>query len=400
MATAIKRMEKEYILNTFLTKKLSLTIFYHRKEYGLTIHALGKTELTLKPNQALPDIGPEVSLNLLADYMGMAIFCTVQVKSLKDGLVITTIPEFLYRNLERSFTRVHFPADMKIEFACLEEKFVLPFPNFADARASKPIPDLGTEQYNEVIAHLAAWVKTFADGCKVELFKDAKFGAFEKNILRDMGKTLLLRPDEPAIPETDATGNLITQKLVAQYIETSGVSPDTLAEFVAAKRAAGIHAGAWVPLFFQQYLIGFIQVWITAKDKGAIENEQLATLYQYGSSVVAALEARKYFASCSIKNRFFMGEGVDISPAGVLFSYSKSMLAPAFPPDKEIALRLTMGNRPINLSGRIIHYFRDKKDCWGCCFNGMIPDDMRELFEYLYGKPFAESKGSLITGQV
>jgi hypothetical protein len=395
MATAIKRIEKEYILNVCYTKRLSFTTLYRRDEYSLVITSLGKTELVLKPGRVLPELVSGETLSLLVDYMGMPVFCTVEVKSAKDGTIVATVPEFLYRNLERAYTRVPFPPEMKVEFACREEKFVLPFPYFEEATIGKPIPNLETGDYNTVVTHLATWVKTVADGYKLELFKDAKPAGFEKNLLCVHGKILRLVPGENAFPDADTTGRFITRELADQCAAKARISVD---DFVNAKRAENAQSCVWVPLFFEKYLVGFIHVWSA---EAALTDAHIETLLQYGSSVIAALTARKYFAACCIKNRFFTADGGNICPGGVLFSYSKPVLAQSFPSGKELTLRLTVGDQTINTSGRIIRYYRENKvDYWGCRFIDMTPEDTRALFEYFYGKPFTQSKNSLITGQV
>jgi c-di-GMP-binding flagellar brake protein YcgR len=110
--------------------------------------------------------------------------------------------------------------------------------------------------------------------------------------------------------------------------------------------------------------------------------------------------AHGYFASCSLKNKFFNGNGVDISASGILFSYPQSSLAPAFKTGKEIALKLNAGSQTISSSARIIRYYREKAvDYWGCRFVDMAPEDRRFLLEYLYGRPFEQLKTTLMAGR-
>jgi hypothetical protein len=37
---------------------------------------------------------------------------------------------------------------------------------------------------------------------------------------------------------------------------------------------------------------------------------------------------------------------------------------------------------------------------FGCRFLDVAPEDMRFLFEYIYGKPFTDSDASFLSGQV
>ncbi|MDR2537070.1 MAG: PilZ domain-containing protein [Treponema sp.] len=402
MATEIKRIEKESILNTLHNKYIAMSSLIERSDYSFTLTEFGKTALILTPDRPLPEIAaaPGKKLNLMANYMGMNIFFTVEIKDIVKESYSTTIPEFLYRNLGRSNSRQAFPSGMSMQFASLEEKFVLPFPLLDQEDAATPLPGLEKSDYNAVVTHLGAWVKTIADAYKLTLFKDAKANPLEieKSLMMKTGKTLFLPSTEASLPELDETPEkrLITTELFGQ----SGIDLDQLTKFVQARRDDGLRSCVWVPLFFERYVIGCIQLWVSDKDKPPLSINHIATLYQYGKSLSAALVARGYFASCSVKNKFFKGNGVDISASGILFSYPQSSLTPIFTTGKEIALKLNTGSQIINSSARIIRYYREKAvDYWGCRFIGMAPEESRSLVEYLYGKPFEQLKTTLMLGQ-
>ncbi|MDR1324602.1 MAG: PilZ domain-containing protein [Treponema sp.] len=402
MATEIKRIEKESILSTLHNKRISMSSLIERNDYSFTLIEVNKTALSLVPDRPLPEIAAAhgKKLNLMANHMGMNIFFTVEIKDTVKERLITTAPESLYRNLGRSNSRQAFPSDMSMQFASLEEKFILPFPLLEQEDVAAPLPGLEKSDYNAIVTHLAKWVKTIADAYKLTLFRDAKASPleFEKSLMMKIGKTLFLPSIEAGLPELDETPEkrLITTELFRK----SDIASDQLTQFIQTKHDEGLRSCVWVPLFFERYVIGCIQLWVSAEDKAPLGIEHISTLYQYGKSLSAALVARGYFASCSVKNKFFQGNGVDISASGILFSYPLSSLTPAFTKDKEIALKLNTGSQIINSSARIIRYYRERAvDYWGCRFVGMSPEDSRTLIEYLYGKPFEQLKTTLMLGQ-
>jgi hypothetical protein len=402
VAIEIKRIEKEYILNALHTKHIIMSSLMERDDYSITLASISKTSLTMKSGRTLPEMAvePGKKLNLMANYMGMNIFFSVEINGMaKEGL-ITAIPEALYRSLERASPRQAFPVGMSMQFASLEEKFALPFPLLDADDPGAPLPGLEAGDYNAIVAHLAAWVKTGADGHKLTLFRDAKIGPLEleKSLIMKTGKTLFLPSTEASLPPADETPE---KRLVTTEIFTEmGGNLDMLTRFVQARRDEGLRSCVWVPVFFERYAIGYIQLWVSAEDKAPLGIEHIATLYQYGKSLSAALMAKNYFASCSLKNKFFNGNGVDVSASGVLFSYPQSSLAPAFTVDKEIALKLTMGSQTISSSARIIRYYREKAvDYWGCRLVDIAPEDSRTLVEYLYSKPFDQIKTTVMAGQ-
>jgi hypothetical protein len=402
MATKIKRIEKESILNTLHNKRIGMTSLIERTDYRFLLTEISKTTLILKPDSPLPDIVamPE-KLNIMANYIGMNIFFTVEIKDKVKENYITTIPEFLYRNLGRSDPRQAFPSGLSMQFASLEEKFLLPFPLLEQKEAATPFPGLEESDYNAIVTHLAEWVKTIANAYKLTLFRNAKTSTLnlEKSLIMKTGKTLFLPSTEAGLPEVDETPErrLITTEVLSKVID---VTSSQLTEFIQARRAEGLRSCVWVPLFFERYVIGCIQVWVSDKDKGPLEIKHIATLYQYGKSLSNALVARGYFASGYLKNKFFKGNGINISASGILFSYPQSSLTPVFTTGKEIVIKLNMESKTISSSARIIRYYREQAvDYWGCRFVGMIPEDSHVFVEYLYGKPFELLKNTVMLGQ-
>ncbi|GHV74108.1 hypothetical protein AGMMS49940_14100 [Spirochaetia bacterium] len=123
--------------------------------------------------------------------------------------------------------------------------------------------------------------------------------------------------------------------------------------------------------------------------------ESLDTLYQFVRSLTSILKTNGYFDAGMLTNKSFTGAILDISASGLLFSYPSSELTSAMLPDEELAVTLSVPIKPggavrtIKAAARIVRRFTDQTtNYFGCQFLDIAPEDIRFLFEFIYGKPF------------
>jgi hypothetical protein len=258
-----------------------------------------------------------------------------------------------------------------------------------------------------LIAQLAAWVKSYASGYKLVLFKDVKPSSTEERILAETGKTLFLPSTLGDLPKNDPfpKKRLITEEMFRRYLESTGVDPNYLDEgvskFIKNKFDAGFFSDAWVPILFHEYVLGYIHIWINKEGKKPFDYDLINSMYQFGSVLAFSLKQSGYFDSGRLGNNPFQGKIVDISASGMLFTYPHSSLSSALLPETELAVKLVMPKRTVNASAKILRRYKDNIQVFfGCQFMDMVPEDMRFFFEHIYGKPFDEVDASFLTGQV
>jgi hypothetical protein len=102
-----------------------------------------------------------------------------------------------------------------------------------------------------------------------------------------------------------------------------------------------------------------------------------------------------------MRNEPFEGKVIDISASGLLFAYPHSPLSTALLADTELSVKLIAPRRAINANAKIVRRYRDNSQGYfGCRFLDMAPEDLRFLFEFIYGKPFTDTDASFLSGQV
>ncbi|GHV41960.1 hypothetical protein AGMMS49546_19110 [Spirochaetia bacterium] len=410
MATPVKRIEKDFLLKVLYDEQIPIMYLRDRSEYTLIMARPTKEEIFLKPNQPIKRLKTRSKMDLMFDYRGQVIIFSIDISSLKDGLIIANAPELLYKNLVRSYSRIGAPSDIKVQFTFLGDRYNLAFPKVAEYESGDVedfVRSLNPQDLSGLIDQMADWIKGYANGYKLIIFRDTKPTTIEERIIAETGKTLFLSSTQGTFPTNDPypRKRLVTNDMFKRYLESTGVGlsfvDDAAARFFKAKFENGIFSDLWVPVLFQEYAIGYVHAWINKEGKFPFDYTVIDTIYQFAKVLAYSLKINGYFDNGKVKNEFFEGNLIDISASGLLFAYPHSELASALLPDSEIMIKLSTEKRAVNTNARIVRRFQDKSHgYYGCHFLDMEPEDMRFLFEFLYGKPFTDTDATFLSGQV
>jgi hypothetical protein len=401
MATPIKRIEKEFFFKALYDKKIPLIYLRDQKKYYLTLESSAKaTELILKPGKPIAGLKPRTRMELMFDFQGQVISCVIEIDTIKDGIITAEIPEFLYKNLDRSYSRIAVPQDLQMRFSFHHDRYNLPFPkvsNFEDDLAERSGKNPLAQNVSALLERMGAWVKGLGGNYKLVIFKDVKPSSTEERVVAETGKTFFLASTREPFPEADPfpEERIITVSLFKRYLESTGVDPkyldDTCKRFVQAKLTRGIFSDVWVPLLFQEYIIGYIHVWINNSWASRFEIAALDTLFKYARELVHSLKINGFFEKGRRPKEVFVGRVMDISVSGLLFAYPKSSLSSALLVNSQLLIKLITADRTLDINSRIVRRFRDSSlSYYGCHFLDTSFEDMRYLFEYLYGKALGE----------
>ncbi|MDR1619013.1 MAG: PilZ domain-containing protein [Treponema sp.] len=410
MATPIKRIEKDFLLKVLYDEQIPIMYLRDRTEYILLLDKPAKSELVFKADRPISKLKIRQKLDLMFDYRGQVIIFTVEVSSFKDDMITVAAPEFLYKNLDRSYSRISTPTDLQVQFTFLGDRYHLSFPKVTEYESGEIggfVRDLDPRNLSGLIEQMAGWIKGYANGYKLVIFKDVKPASTEERIVAETGKTLYLPSTLANFPQADPypKKRLITEEMFKRYLESTGVNLEYVdsacARFIKAKFDSGIFSDAWIPVLFQEYVIGYIHIWINKEGKLPFDYGVIDTLYQFAKVLAFSLKENGYFDGGKLKNEPFEGKVVDISASGILFAYPHSSLASALLPDSELAVKLISPRRIVKTNARIVRRYKDNSlGYFGCRFLDMAPEDMRFLFEYIYGKPFTDTDASFLSGQV
>ena len=410
MATPIKRIEKDFLLKVLYDEQLPVIYLQNRTEHVFILEKPVKNEMVFHCDQPLNKLKIRSELDLMFDYRGKVIIFTVEITYIKDNEITCTIPEFLYKNLDRSYSRVSTPSGMEVQFTFLGDRYNLSFPKIMEYEPGDTgmlLQNIDPRNLSGLIEQMAGWIKNYATGYKLVIFRDSVPESTEERIIAETGKTLYLPSTLAGFPQSDPypRKRIITGELFKRYLESTGVDlvhvDDACNRFVNAKFKKGIYSDAWVPVLFQEYVIGYIHIWLSAEGKPPFDYLVIDTLYQFAKVLAYSLKINGYFEKGKVKNNPFEGKIIDISASGLLFAYPHSSLSSALLPDSALSVKIITPERSVNTAAQIVRRFRDNAlGYFGCRFQNLEQEDLRFLFEFIYGKPFTDFDANFLAGQV
>jgi hypothetical protein len=401
MATPIKSIEKEILLKALYDEKLPLTYYKDRAEYTLVLEKPARDEMLFEVD--LPVGGLEIGeqIHLTFEYRNKAIAFHVKILEINELDITCTLPNFFYKDLERSYSRVSVPPEMKLQFTVQGDRYDLSFPKVIEYDSE----DLGgflqnsdQKSISELIEQIAAWIKSFSSDHQLVLFKDAKPSVTEERIISETGKSLFLPSIKVGFPLEDPfpRKRLITQEIFKRHLESTGIGigfiNNAYNRFLKAKTEKGIFSDAWIPILFHEYVIGYIHLWIDVPGKPSFDYTMLDTLYQFTKVLAYSLEINGYFEKGKLKNDTFEGKVIDISASGLLFAYPPSDISHTLKPESNLTVNIITPQRVVTANAVIVRRYKDKSlGYYGCQFEKMEIEDKSYLFEFIYGKPYIDS---------
>ena len=413
MATPIGRIEREYLFKVLYDDQLPIMYMKDRNEYTMTLDCPVREVMTLRPDRSIGKPKILSKLDLLFKYRGQVVDFSAEIQALQDELIICKTPDILYKNLDRNYLRVGTPSDIKVLFTFRGDRYKLSLPKLTEYETldhEELIRSMDPRNLSGLIMQITNLLKNYADGYKIVNFKDKKPDIIEERIVSETGKTLFIPSTAGRLPKTDPypKKRIITEDLFKRYLESTGTGSGFLEEkcarFIRQKFDEGIYSDAWIPILFQEYVIGYIHVWIDTEGRLPIDFSVIDNVYQYSKVLAFALKENGYFEHGKVENESFEGRVLDISASGLLFAYPYgSALASTLLVDSELTVTIDAPNRSINVIAKIVRRFKDKSaQYFGCRFTNMAPEDTRFLFEHLYGRQIDDMDiaTALLVGQV
>jgi hypothetical protein len=410
MATPIKRIEKDFLLKVLYDEQMPVMYIKGQTQYILTVEKPTRGQMFFKCDRQIEGLKARKKIDLIFDYRGQVVIFAVEVVSIKDDHIITEEPEFLYKNLDRSFSRVSTPPNLDVTFSFLGDRYSLSYPKITDFETETHdefMRSINPRDLSGLIDQIAAWIKNCASGYKLVIFKDVKPSSTEEHLLAETGKCLYLPSTMGSLPADDPypKKRIITEDLFKRYLESTGVDlmyvEDAYTRFIRQKNESGILSDLWVPVLFQEYVIGYIHIWISKEGIMPFTYGVIDNLVQFAKVLANSLKVNGYFESGKLKNDPFGGKIIDISASGLLFTYPSSALGTTLLPDSELTVRLSTPRRVVNTKAKIVRRYKDNvQGYYGCRFMELEPEDMRFLFEYIYGKHFTDTDAAFLSGQV
>ena len=406
MATPIKNIEKEIMLQTLYNQSIPVIYYKERVEYVLFLQTPAKDDMLFQTSQPVEGLKVKDRVNLSFEYRGKTIAFNTEILKIKEQELTCTIPDYFYKDLDRSYSRVSIPSQMQVHFTFLGDRYNLSFPKVQEYDSEELgyfLQNSDPKNLSGLIEQMAAWIKHYANGYKLVLFKDTKLSITEERIIAETGKALFLPSTQGTFPESDPSPRkrIITEAIFKRYLESTGVGlafvDNACTHFIKEKANNGILSDAWIPILFHEYVIGYIHLWNDIEERASFNFPMIDTLYQFTKVLAYSLEINGYFEKGKVKDNSLEGKVIDISVSGLLFAQPLAGVAPALQPESKLTVKMITPERSITTEAVIVRRFKDSSLAYyGCQFEKMGTEDFNYLFEFIYGKPFSDFDVALL----
>ncbi|MDR0457222.1 MAG: PilZ domain-containing protein [Treponema sp.] len=410
MATPVKNIEKEFMLKILYDEGIPVIYLKDRIEHLFFLKKPAGEELFFQTDKPIKKLKVKDQIDLMFGYRGKSIVFTVEVTQINDAEITCTMPDFLYKDLDRSYSRVSVPSEMQVQFTFLGERYDLSFPKVAEYETGDGgdiLQNSDPKSLSGLIEQMATWIKNFASAYRLVLFKDAQPSTVEERIISETGKTLFLPSTKDGFLQSDPfpQKRIITEDMFKRYLESTGIGPafigNACTRFIKTKTDNKIFSDAWIPILFHEYVIGYIHIWNNVDGKPPFDYKVIDVLYQFAKVLAYSLKINGYFEKGKIKNDTFEGKVIDISASGLLFAYPHSKFASALQLESKLTVKIITPQRSITTEAIIVRRFKDKtQGYYGCQFEKMETTNLGYLFESIYGKPLTDLDAQFLTGQV
>jgi hypothetical protein len=408
MATNLKRIEKEFILGSARDDKVPFLLIAGTGEWPCLITSIVPDGITFSHAMPLRLLKRSQVHEFRFVYREQPMAFRARILEVRDSSVTTELPEAVYKNLGRRYSRRAPPTELTVSFSFKGDRYQLSFPT---SREFEPVTEPARDStfdprdIRALVGEFNERASEFASERAVRMFKDRHPESLEERLVVRTGKIYYLPSSAGGLPVVDpyVTPRIVTREVFADFLREEDMREDLVADevvrFERNKKSSGILSELMIPLLFQEYVIGYVYLVNTIAGKPPFDLPVLETFHQFAKVLAYSLKVNGYFRNAPKKAQDFGADVIDISAGGLMFSNSSRELATSLLPGSEIQLAIKAKGRGVKALASVKRVFRDaSRSYFGVEYAGLEPEDFRFLFESLYGRAFTDADASGVEG--
>ena len=408
MATNLKRVEKEFILGSARDEKVPFLLIAGTGEWPCCIASVEADAIVFSHAMPTRLLKRSQVYEFRFVYREQPMAFRARVLEVRDSSVVTEMPEAVYKNLGRRYSRRAPPVELAVSFSFKGDRYQLAFPT---TREYEPVSEpersaaFDPRDIRALVAEFNDRSMEFASERAVRMFKERPPATLEERLIVRTGKIYFLPSSAGGLPVVDpyATPRIVTRDAFADFLRDEGIQEDLVDEevqsFERGKRSSGILSELMIPLLFQEYVIGYVYLVNTAVGSPPFDLPVLETFHQFAKVLAYSLKVNGYFSNAPKKPQEFAADVIDISAGGLLFSSASRELSVSLLPSSEVEVTIKSKGRAVKLQAAVKRVFRDaSRSYFGVEYASIEPEDFRFLFECLYGRAFTDEDAMGIEG--
>lgn len=408
MATSLKRIEKEFILNAVKDQGLRLLLTAGAGEWPVQITAVDDEEIGIAHTMPLRLLRRGEHYELRFVYGDQPMAFRSKILEVKETSLTIEMPQVVYKNLGRRYSRRAPPREMTVSFSFKGDRYELAFPvtkEFDPVSEPELSSSFDPNDIRGLIRDFDVRAGEFASERAVRMFKERVPESLEERAVVRTGKIYYLPTSVGGLPVVDpyVRPRIITKEIFGDFLREQGARSDLVEDeivrFERNKKNSGILSELIIPLIFQEYVIGYVYLVNKQVGKPPFDLALLETFQQFGKVLVYSLKINGYFRNAPKKASDFPAEVIDISAGGLLFANSSRELAASLLAGSSIEIAIKTRERSVRSSGSVKRVYRDAELVYyGIEYEEIAPEDFRFLFEILYGRSFTDADATGIEG--
>jgi hypothetical protein len=408
MATNLKRIEKEFILGSARDDKVPFLLIAGTGEWPCLITSIVPDGITFSHAMPLRLLKRSQIYEFRFVYREQPMAFRARILEVRDSSVVTEMPEAVYKNLGRRYSRRSLPIELVVSFSFKGDRYQLSFPTTKEFEpVTEPERDSAFDPHDirALVGEFNDRAAEYASERAVRMFKDRHPESLEERLIVRTGKIYYLPTSAGGLPVVDpyVTPRIVTRDVFTDFLRDEDVREDLLEDevlrFERNKKTSGIFSELMIPLLFQEYVIGYVYLVNTIAGKPPFDLPVLETFHQFAKVLAYSLKVNGYFRNAPKKAQDFAADVIDISAGGLMFSTTSRELTTSLLPGSEIELAIKAKGRNVKVLASVKRVFRDASRSYlGIEYANLEPEDFRFLFECLYGRAFTDEDATGVEG--
>lgn len=397
MGKEIKRIEQEFIYKYLKDHKVELYIQLYKHQITGCLSDFSDKQLTINTtSEAETFLKKRDEIKLFFNFHGAKHIFKARIIKINHAQLILTPPSLVLKDLQRKYERIHSGEEITISFMLKEKKVTL---NFPVIDVNSPLRDLvipqevSNQNMTELIKEFKISLQGTVETNQIIMMRNKVPSTYEEILMSKTGKILWIPDVQKGLQDQRLyPTDLLTTYRDIQEAEENLSAEQALVKFKMAlqtKKDRASYSQLYCPIFYNYYFIGYVYLSNGISLKKIIDYKMVKHTYDFTKILCYSLESNHYFETTQKETNFHDLPIIDISASGLLFGHTSATLPQELLLHKTLDFTITIHNRPIALSARVMRKFRDSNyNYFGIEFNNITPEDFRFLYEYIYGNSY------------
>jgi hypothetical protein len=401
MGIPLGRIEKEFVFKSLVDEGAACEVHGHGREIRCRFQGAEGARLSFAPLEPpLEGFQPGEEVRVFFYLKNNYHTFTAPVVSAEPGSLTLETPDGVYKNLQRKYERVKLAEEIEVSFSVKGRKIELNFPKserFSQVEPPEISPTFDQGRIQELVKGFRKRMTELVSVNRITMLRDRAPRAWEEKVISRLGKCLWIPSTEDDFPATDPFPDerVATRAELARMEEENGVPPHVasskLGNILYEKKKKDVVSELYCPVLYNEYVVGYIHLANLGEKRERISRDLIDQTFQFAKVLCWSLVRNGYFRSENLGERRFDAPIIDMSASGLLFAHTSPDLARELLVHTDLDLTVRLKGRALTVGARIMRKMRDAEAAYfGALFMRIQPEDLRFLFEFLYGKPFDE----------